>query len=79
MDLATFSPIILIDDDKRLFRTVEWLEADQLLLADKDENPWLMEAATGNLEKVSQTRFRGLAHFIRSQPSACPGRINSFG
>lgn len=52
VEMVTFLPIVLIDSDKRLFHTVEWPEADQVLLTDQEGNSWVMEASSGRLEKA---------------------------
>jgi hypothetical protein len=52
VDLATFSPTIVIDNDERLFHIVEWPEVSKVLLTDQEGSSWVMEATSGRLEKV---------------------------
>lgn len=52
VDATTLSPIILLPDDKRLFVTTDWPEADKILLTDQAGNIWVMAVTTGDLEKV---------------------------
>lgn len=51
VDLATFSPTILIRDDKRLLVTTAWPEVDVVELTDKDGDMWTLEVTSGKLEK----------------------------
>lgn len=48
---TTLEPTTLIREDQRLFITVEWLTADQVLLRDREGNDWLMDASTGQVTK----------------------------
>ena len=54
LDATMSSQAMLIRDDKRLFITTEWPEANQVLLKDKDGNLWSMNATTGKLEQMQR-------------------------
>jgi WD40-like Beta Propeller Repeat len=49
VDCAALSQKVLILEDKRLFITVEWPKAEQVLLKDKEGNSWWMDATTGQV------------------------------
>jgi hypothetical protein len=49
LDVASLSQSTIVYDDKRLLKTVEWLENDRVLLQDKDGNFWWLNPATGEL------------------------------
>jgi Tol biopolymer transport system component len=51
VDLDSRSPTILIRDDKRLFVTTSWPEAEQAVLTDHTGSGWTLEVTTGKLEK----------------------------
>ncbi|MEJ2266500.1 MAG: hypothetical protein P8X95_23895 [Anaerolineales bacterium] len=47
VDLETLEVTPLIEQDKRLFTTMEWSQPDQVILKDKDGNLWTMDPGTG--------------------------------
>lgn len=51
VDLTTPSPTLLIPDDKRLFRTVEWPEVDRVILTDQAGKLWTLEISSGKLKE----------------------------
>jgi hypothetical protein len=53
VDAATMLLTTLIHNDTRLFVTVEWPEARQVLLRNKDGNLWWMDTATGEVLRAA--------------------------
>ena len=49
VETATLSQRVLIRQDKRLYVTQDWPEADKVLLKDNEGNSWRMDAMTGQV------------------------------
>ncbi len=51
VETTTLEQTTLIREDKRLFITVEWSVVDKVLLRDRGDDYWLMDATTGQVTK----------------------------